>query len=122
MALPTRILINYSALSMNMVCHGPIYEGKKGLVKSSLVTTQCRGASLALTDHGNGSKEAAIVTYAAVDCKTQPLPPILIALFSCFAVPAHLKVEPPASLEATVGEDSLLRCQVAGGKKSIITK
>ena len=74
MSLPTRILINYSALSMNMVCHGPIYEGKKGLVKSSLVTTQCRGASLALTDHGNGSKEAAIVTYAAVDCKTQPPP------------------------------------------------
>ena len=29
-------------------------------------------------------------------------------------VAAHLKVEPPANLEATVGEDSLLRCQVAG--------
>ena len=33
-------------------------------------------------------------------------------------MPAHLKVEPPASLEATVGEDSLLRCQVAGEKIS----
>ena len=49
--------------------------------------------------------------------KRSPLPPILIALLSCFAVPAHLKVEPPASLEATVGEDSLLRCQVAGDRK-----
>ena len=29
-------------------------------------------------------------------------------------VAAHLKVEPPAHLEAIVGEDSLLRCQVAG--------
>ena len=53
----------------------------------------------------------------AVDCKRQLPPPILIALF---AVPAHLKVEPPASLEATVGEDSLLRCQVAGGGKRAI--
>ena len=104
---------------MSMACHGPMKGKSSRQVLLSNHTVSSR-ASLALTDHGNGSKEAAIVTYAAVDCKTQLPPPILIALF---AVPAHLKVEPPASLEATVGEDSLLRCQVAGGgKEHIILK
>ena len=109
---------------------------KKDLIKPSLVSKQCRRASLALTDHGKRSarKEAAIVTYAAVGRKTQPrVPPTNTnnspapqcspivdqnqnhhSSLPNITVAAHLKVEPPAHLEATVGEDSLLRCQVAG--------